>query len=87
VSLELIIFTRPIEPDEQRLLDVSKEATALLLGRAVLSAAAPLAERTVWVLAEEVMEMGLQEVLPPAFVRKAASEVIEQMITAKLLNL
>jgi len=85
--VELIILTRPIEADEKRLLDLKKDATALLLGRAVLSAPEALVDRTVWILGEEVKEMGLEGLLPASFLPKPASEIVEHLVNAKLLNL
>jgi hypothetical protein len=85
--VELIILTRPVEADEKRILDQKKDVTALLLGRAVLSPPESLGGRTVWVLREEVKDMGLEGLLSERFISKPASEIVEQLMAAKLLNL
>jgi len=85
--MTIYVMTRTPSPDELRLLEKGAENVCFLTGQALLGAPKLLDGHTIWVMDEEVRELGIDCKLPDGFHTKSAHDIVEALAGAKILNL
>lgn len=81
------VLTRVPGPEDLSLLEPGNESVFFLAGQALLTPPGSLDGKQVWVMDEEVRELGLDCKLPKGFTSKPAQEIVETLANARVYNL
>ncbi len=85
--MNLFILCKPPTPEALRLVEADPEAGVLLVGKAILSDTKAFGSRSVYVVSEEIRELGFEARLEKSVQSKSAGEVITMICESHVLNL
>ena len=83
----LFILCKTPTPEALRLVEADPEASLLLVGKAILSDTRLFGKRNLYVVSEEVRELGFEARLDESVQRRSASELITMICESHVLNL
>lgn len=86
IEKRIYVVGREPAVEARHLLEVEQEAGVLLLGRAVMLPASLFGNREVFVMAEEIRELGLEGKVSPAVKALSAREIVDLLLQRRVLN-
>lgn len=85
--MNLFVLCKPPSPEAMKLVEADPEAGVLLVGKAILSDTGAFGKRSVYVVSEEVRELGFEARLDKSVQTRSSGELITMICESHVLNL